>query len=171
MLTPAPVQSTYQQFANIGQVGMPASMSGWDVDTRIAEAASADGIGFGLAVSQSAITDRGAVIGLLSGGTFVGITCADPTLPNVTPGFTDLYQEGDNMAVAIRGDWWVVVTGNIAAGSDVYFNSVTGALGPSTISNAVKIDNAKWMTTIPYTTQLITLGNMGVVRLNGIFTS
>jgi hypothetical protein len=35
-----PVQSTYDRYAKTGQVGTPASETGWDVDTRIFEDAS-----------------------------------------------------------------------------------------------------------------------------------
>jgi hypothetical protein len=167
MITPAPVQTTYNQYETVAQNGMPASMTGWDADTKLAEAASPDGIGFGLAVSQSNIADRGAVLGQLSGGAFVGITMADQTLPNVTAGFTDKYQEGDNMAVLTRGDLWVDVVGVVAAGGSVYFNSVTGQLGPSGISNAVQITGAKWMTSNPAHAETAAppRGSLAVVRL------
>lgn len=174
MLTPPPVQTTYTQYINVGQNGMIASATGWDIDTRIAEdiTSSANGIGFGLAVSQSLMTDRGACIGQLSGGVFVGITCADPTLPNVVPGFTDLYNEGDNMAVLVRGDIWVIVGDNVAAGGDVYFNSVTGQLGASGISNAVHVLGARWMTSVPSDDPQLTIevGSLAVCRLTGVAT-
>jgi len=172
MLTPPPVQTTYTQYINVGQNGMIASATGWDIDTRIAEAVTTAGIGFGLAVSQSLLTDRGAVIGQLSGGVFVGITAADPTLPNVVAGFTDLYNEGDNMAVLVRGDIWVITGDNVAAGGDVYFNSVTGQLGASGISNAVHVLGARWMTSVPSDDTRFTVetGNFAVCRLIGVAT-
>lgn len=157
MFVPSPVQTTYNQYMTVAMNGMPASTSGWDADTRICESAPS-GLGFGLAVSQSTLTDRGAVLGNLSGSTFVGITMADQTLANLeTPG-ADLYQNYDNMAVLVRGDIWVVVGTNVAPNGAVYYNSVTGQLGASGITNAVQITGARWMTTA-------TNGNLAVVRL------
>jgi hypothetical protein len=160
MLVPGPVQSTYQQYINIGQNGMPATTTGWDVDTRIFEDTSGDGIGFGLAVSQSYKTDRGAVLGQLSGFNFVGIAVSDITLPAAAARLTpDVYYDQDNMATAVRGDWWVVVGDAVAAGGAVYMNSVTGQLGASGITNAVLIKGARWMTSAA-------MSGLAVVRLN-----
>ena len=174
MLTPPPVQTTYTQYINVGQNGMIASATGWDIDTRIAEAVTtgATGIPFGIVVSQSTLTDRGAVIGLLSGGVPVGITAADPTLPNVVPGFTDLYNEGDNMAVLIRGDIWVITGDNVVAGAEVYFNSATGQLGASGIANSTALLGARWMTSVPSADSRLTVetGNLAVCRLVGLAT-
>jgi hypothetical protein len=146
MLNPAPVQTTYNQYITKAQNGMPATTTGWDVDTRLCVDDTGLGIGFGLAVSQSHESDRGANLGTLSGGSFVGITAADSTLPNIVAGFTDTYEDTDNMAVAVRGDWWVIVGDIVAAGNQAYFNSVTGQLGASGIANATAITNGKWMT-------------------------
>src|SRR5260370_5834417 len=122
-------RSVYTQSLTAGQVGMPAPTSGWDVDTKICEDTSGNGIGFGLAVSQGTLHgDRSACLGTFSGGKFVGITRADPTLPNIAAGFTDKYQDTDNMAVFVRGDIWVVAHEAVAAGDPVYFNPTTGVL-------------------------------------------
>lgn len=171
MLTPSPVQSTYTRYLTVGQNGMPATMSGWDIDTRIAEDPAATGIGFGLAVSQGTLHgDRSACIGQLSGKPFIGITVADPTLPNINTTVTDKYQDTDNMAVAVRGDWWVTTLDNVAAGGPVYYDSATGQLGASGIANAVQILGATWMTSVPTTDTTMTTetGNLAVVRLVGI---
>lgn len=159
MLTPGPVQSTYSQYLQAAQNGMLASTSGYDVDTKIIEDASGNGIGFGLAVSQSYVTDRGAVLGQLSGFAFVGITVSDVTLPNLSATFTDKYADKDNAGVLVRGDLWVTSSTIVAAGGNVYFNSVTGALGASSISNAVLIKGARWMTSAA-------AAGLAVVRLN-----
>ena len=37
MLVPNPVQTTYTQYLTAGQNGMPATTTGWDVDTKICE--------------------------------------------------------------------------------------------------------------------------------------
>ena len=165
MLTSTPVQTTYDQYQLAGQVGMPATMSGWDIDTRIAEDPAGTGIGFGLAVCQGAATDKSATLGQLSGGGFVGITRADPTLANVDSALTDKYIDTDNMAVLISGDIWVAPATEVAAGGAVYFDSVTGELGDSTVDNAVEIPDAKWMTSVPMTNDLVRLANLAVVRL------
>ncbi len=160
MLTPGAVQTTYNQYLTAAQNGMPATMTGWDADTRIAEDLSSPkvGIGFGLAVSQGTLHgDRSAVLGNASGALFVGITMADPTLPNIDTTFTDKYQDTDNMAVLVRGDIWVVVENNVAPGDEVYYNTTTGQLG-ATSGGHTAIPSARWMTTA-------TTGNLAVVRL------
>ena len=142
---PLPVQTAYERYQNAGQPGMPASSSGWDVDTKICQSAS---IGFGLAVSQGSV-DRGAVLG--AGTTQVlGITCHDVTLPAIDG--ADVYVNGDNMGVAVRGDWWVsIVSGDspdVVPGDAVYADNVTGNLGSAGGGGKTKIENARWMTSI-----------------------
>lgn len=160
MLVPNPVQTTYTQYLTAAQNGMPATTTGWDVDTKICEdPAGTSGIGFGLAVSQGTLHgDRSACLGGLSGKTFIGITRADSTLPNITAGFTDAYQDGDNMAVHVRGDIWVIAHDAVAAGDPVYYASATGRLGNASMSGGTAIDDARWMTTAIN-------GSLGVVRL------
>jgi hypothetical protein len=92
MLVPLPVQTNYNRYLTVAQNGMPATTSGWDIDTRICEDVSVGqtGIGFGLAVCQGGASDRAAILGAPSGRKFIGITAADITLPNVIAGFTDV---------------------------------------------------------------------------------
>jgi len=174
MLTPLPVQTTYYRYLNPGQVGMPATETGWDISTRICEDMSlTTGIAFGLVVSQGTKHgDRSAVIGTASGGTVIGITASDHTLPTFVGGAgVDKYNDGDNMAVMIRGDIWVLAVGTVAAGGPVYFNSATGQLGPSGIPNAVAIPGAQWLTAAPLATgniMKVPTGQLAVVRLNTI---
>lgn len=172
MLTPSPVQTTYTRYLNVGEVGMPATTFGWDIATRICEDLSSPkvGIGFGLVVCQGTLHgDRSAALGEGSGSTVIGITAADHTLPSLTTGvLADHYQDGDNMAVMVRGDIWVSAVGTVAAGGAVYFNSVTGALGPSSISNAVLIAGAQWLTSGPLAASnlmSVETGTLAVVRL------
>lgn len=163
MLVPGPVQTTYTQYINVGQNGMPATMTGWDVDTRVfeEEASPAAGVGFGLAVCQGS-NDNGCRLGIMSGRHFVGVTRSDSTLPNIASGFTDVYQGGENVNVHVRGDIWVIVhTATVAASGAVYCNSSNGQLGDSTISNAVQITNARWETSA-------TSGNLAVLRLGAL---
>lgn len=143
MLQPDPVQSTYNQYLTVAMAGMPATMTGWDVDTKIFEDSSPPvGLGFGLAVGQGS-NDRGVVLGAPSGKAFVGITRADPTLPNVNTTFTDKYQDTDNVAVFVRGDIWVITEDAVFAGEVVKFNTTTGALGHD---GGTVIPGARWMT-------------------------
>lgn len=137
-MTQNTVQSAYSRYtAAAGAAGAFATMSGWDADSRILESASA---GFGLAVSQG-VEDNAAILG---GPTFVGITIRDVTLVHDTP---DRYEEGDTVGVAVRGDIWVVAAGAVEVGLQAYYNSSTGAVGGSGISNAVAIAGAKFLDT------------------------
>ncbi len=159
MLQPAPVQTTYTQYMTVAQNGMPASTSGWDIDTKICEDVGGLGIGFGLAVSQGSLHgDRSACLGTFSGGNFVGITVADPTLPNIRAGFTDKYQDTDNMSVLVRGDIWVIAHEAVSAGDAGYFNATTGLLGNSNLTTGTIIEDARWMTTA-------VAGSLAVLRL------
>jgi len=165
MLTPLPLQTTYQQYETVAQNGMPASMTGWDADNRIAEDLGS-GIPFGRAVCQGTASDKAATLGQLSGGEFIGITMQDVTLPLSTTRPVDTYEDTDNMAVMVRGDIWVIPLGNVVAGAQVYYDSVTGQLGPSTVANAVLITHARWQTNLPDTAQpLVNFNGLAVVRL------
>lgn len=148
-----PVQTTYGRYAAAGQVGTPATETGWDTDTRLFEehASPAAGVGFGLAVQQGA-ADRGARLG--GSGTFLGITLANKT--QITQVFTDAYSGGDNMPVATRGDIYVTAEAVVTADEAVYYNPATGVLGHS---GGTVIKGAKWMTSTTGANQI------AVVRL------
>jgi hypothetical protein len=137
--------------------GMPASMTGWDVDTKLCQDDSSPpvGIGFGLAVSQGNDSDRAAILGVPSGKAFVGITRARQDQPNLSTVFTDKYFDGENMGVHVRGDIWVVAEGVVTVGEAVYVNTTTGALGHS---GGTVINDARWMTSA-------LAGGFAVVRL------
>ena len=174
MLTPAPVQTTYTRFMNVGMVGMPATTYGWDIVTRLAEDPTLTaGIAFGIVVSQGTLHGpRSAVKGIASGGLPIGITAADHTLPTFTGGApVDTYNDGDNMAVMTRGDIWVSAVGTVVAGTQVYYNSATGAVGPSSITNATALVGAVWLTPEPLAASNImatATGTLAVVRLLAI---
>lgn len=141
MLQPSgPVQTTYNRYETIGQVGTPASETGYDVDTKVFEenASPPAGVGFGLAVRQGT-HDRGCRLG--GSGDFLGITIANPT-QNVSE-FTDKYAGGDNTPVAIRGDWWVLPEAAVVAGEALYYNPTTGVLGHS---GGTIVLGGRWMT-------------------------
>lgn len=151
MLQPGPVQSAYSRYLTAAQNGMPASTTGWDVDTKVLESASA---AFGLAVSQGT-NDRGILLGVPSGHAFVGITVMDITLANLDPTTTDKYLQNDNVAVAVRGDWWVTVHGAVTPHDKPTYDPVTGQLG---FSGGVVIEDARWMTSA-------VAGGLAVLRL------
>lgn len=166
MITSTPLQTAYARYAPVAQAGMPASQSGWDADSLIAEDPALDGIGFGLAVCKGTVSDKAATLAQLSGGEFLGITMADATLPQTTTRDTDKYYDRDTMTVMTKGDIWVAAATNVSSGGAVYYNSTTGELGASGISNAVLINNARWMTSKPNTDQTdLTFSGFCVVRL------
>jgi hypothetical protein len=146
MLQPAPVQPTYQRYLTVGQNGMLADETVWASDTRIVETAA--GIGFGLAVSQGALSDRGCVIG---GSTFVGVTRADQTLARAdlsTPSgpstlALDTYLQYDNAGILTMGDIWVNCYASVTPATTVTFSATTGQLGLA----GTTITHARWMTT------------------------
>ena len=138
MLNPAPVQTTYTRYQPVAQNGMLASEINWSADTRIVETAA--GIPFGRAVSQGT-NDDGCVIG---GSAFVGVTRADPTLPQAA-GLTtvDTYLQYDNVGVLVTGDIWVYAYAAVTPATAVVFEAATGKFG---IAGTTPAD-ARWMTT------------------------
>jgi hypothetical protein len=162
LIVPPPVQTTYIQYINAGQNGMPATMTGWDVDTRTFEDVSAGqtGLGFGLAVCQG-VADNGCRLGLVSGRNFVGISRADPTLANVQQSANvtvDHYANGESVPVHVRGDMWVVVENAVVADQAVTVDAVTGQLGKT---GGTALSNARWMSSAQ-------AGGLAVVRLGFI---
>lgn len=165
MLTPAPLQTSYTQYMPVAQLGMPGSMTPYNIDTRIMEDPTGNGVGFGLAVSQGTLHgDKSVAIGELSGGAFVGITCADPTLYN-GGAHVDKYGDGDDAAILTFGDRWVAPATNVVSGHQVYFNSATGELGDSSIANATAIPNSRWIDSKPNTDQQPTVNFNGLARV------
>lgn len=156
MLQSTPLQTNYAQYGIVGILGRPATMVGWDDDTRLVEDPTGNGIPFGRAVCQGYKSDKGATLGMLSGGAFVGISAASLVLPlyAVTPvgqatRVVDIYYDTDNMAVCVRGDIWVAPTTKVNSGDPAYFNPVTGDVGNASISGAVAIKNSRWETSLP----------------------
>jgi hypothetical protein len=136
-MTQNTVQSSYSRYQSAGVAGAFADMSGWDADSLICESAS---IGFGLAVSAGT-ADNGAVLG---GATFRGISVRDITVVHST---ADRYEQHDNMAAAVRGDIWVLTATAVVNRKQAYYNSSTGEIGGSGISNAVAIAGAVFLDT------------------------
>ena len=136
-MTQNTLQSSYGRYMSAGVEGAFADMSGWDADTGICESAS---ITFGKAVSRGS-ADNGVTLG---GATFVGISVRDITVMHDT---ADRYEEGDNVAVAVRGDIWVKAKTAVVNQKQAYYNSTTGEIGASSISNAVAIAGAIFLDT------------------------
>jgi hypothetical protein len=147
-----PVQSTYDQYTPIGQVGTPATEHGWDVDSRICE--EANGIGFGLVVCQGD-ADKGALLGVTSGRDVIGISRASVSTYADNP---DKYSENDNMAVAVRGDWYVVAEAAVNVGDAVLYDPTNGKLGHT---GGTTLNGARWMSSAG-------AGGIAIVRLGGI---
>ncbi len=147
---------------------MPATMSGWDGDSRIVEDPIGTGIPFGRAVCQGYKSDKGVTLGQLSGGAFVGITIANPALPLYVTGTraVDVYYDTDTASVLVRGDVWVAPTTKVNSGDPVFYNPSTGDLGNSSISGAVAITNSRWQTSSPNASQpLVNFAGLAVARL------
>ena len=168
LANPLPLQTTYGQYIPVGYAGMPATQVGYDNDNRIVEDPTGKGIGFGLAVCQGYLSDKGCTLGQLSGGGFIGITLIDITLPLVQSRPTvDTYFDTDNINVMVRGDIWVAPPTHVNSGDPAYFNSVTGQIGNSSIPNAVIIHNSRWQTSLPNAGQspLVNFNGLAVVRI------
>lgn len=143
------VQSTYANNIAKGLPGMPATETGWDIDTRNVETVA--GIGFGLAVSQGA-ADRGVIIGGTTAG-FRGVTVRDVTLQSSQ---ADKYLDGQEAGVMVRGDIWVTAVAAVVAGGAVIFDGATGAFG---VAAGETITKARWMTSAG-------AGGLAILRLN-----
>jgi hypothetical protein len=121
-----PVQTTYPSVMPIAVPGMPATMTGWDADTKIVETVA--GIGFGVAVSQG-VSDKGIIIG---GAKFRGVTYRDVTLVP-TPTVTDIYPRYASAGVMVRGDIWVLVGADaVTAGDLAAYIPATGVITKTT---------------------------------------
>lgn len=167
MLQPAPLQTTYNQYGIVAQVGAIARNNPEPtIDTRFAEDPSGAQIPFGRAVCGGTVSDKAATLGALSGGTFIGITVAKNDGAVISGVTVDKYNDKDNMPVLVEGDIWVAPATSVAAGGAVYYNSSTGQLGASGISNAVLIHNARWLDSKPNTDETnVNFNNLARVRL------
>lgn len=126
------VQTEYNRYQPAAQAGTPATMTGWDADTLIAEG----NIGFGVVVSKGD-ADDGCVVG---GTLYSGVSIRDITLVHST---VDRYEEGDNVGVLVRGDIWVVAEDAVVAKTAITYNTSTGALGSG---GGTAIPGSVWMT-------------------------
>jgi hypothetical protein len=145
------VQSAYTRYMPVAQVGMPASMHGWDIDTKLVETVA--GIGFGLVVSKGS-ADNGIIIG---GAAAVGVTVRDIALSQV-PGnlAADLYARYANAGIMVVGDIWAIALNGSTANTGVLYDPVTGDLGKTA---GTALAGAIWMTTA-------SAGGLAIARLN-----
>jgi hypothetical protein len=136
-----PLQTTYPDNIPVAVHGMPATMVGWDADTRIVEEAA--GIGFGLAVGRSATNEKRIV---LNAAVPVGVTYRDITLI-ATATVVDVYPQYANAGVCYRGDIWLKSTVAINALVDpVTYAQATGIIGKAAVAaGIIAIPGARWM--------------------------
>lgn len=130
------LQTTYNRYQPKAQAGMPATMHGWDADTRNVPL-EADPIPFGRVVSKGPGADDDVVLG---GTLYAGVSIRDTTLVHDT---ADQYEEGDNISVLVRGDIWVLAEDAVVAKTAIVYNTTTGALGSS---GGTAIPGSVWMT-------------------------
>lgn len=133
------VQTSYRPQMRPAVPGQIADMTGTDRITRIAEGA----MGFGLAVSKGANSDKGCVLG---GSAFLGITIRDITLvpgisidplysgsPVIAP---DQFSTFINVPVMTRGRIWVVAGAKVAAGDALFYSVANGGFSNSASGQA-----------------------------------
>jgi hypothetical protein len=151
------VQTTYRPQIAPAVVGLIASATGTETDTRIVETAA--GVPFGVMVSQG-VGDKGAILGGTKG---VGISVRDVTLDRITVdplaavniGPADTYMRYANMAVLSRGVIWVTAAANVAAGDAVFYEAAGGTLSNSASGTAAS--GSVVFATQPVAGQTITL--------------
>ena len=116
------VQTAYAEGIRKAVAGMVVDMTDHDIVTRIC--ATAAGIGFGLAVSDSTGRKDAVIGGALT--SFLGITTRDITLAvRATP---DKYAQYENMGVLRYGTIWVSPGATVARGDPVHYSTTTGVL-------------------------------------------
>ena len=127
------VQTSYRPQIAPAVAGMIASGTLESVKTYLCETVA--GIGFGLAVSQGT-GDTGVILG---GSSFIGVSVRDITwssprsirIPTRRTRWTSLAFE-TNVAVANKGDIWVLAGANVAAGNALSYNTTTGHFSTGT---------------------------------------
>lgn len=140
------VQTDYNANLTPAVAGAQATMIPATIISRNVE--DADGIGFGVAVSQGD-TDKGVTAG---GDDFVGITLLDRS----AAGEGDTFRQGDSARVMTKGDVWVETAGDVNAGDAVAVNAGGGFVAAGEDDTA--IPGARWDTSA-------TSGQLAVIRL------
>lgn len=149
------LQTSYSETQRVALPGMPATMHGYDVDTRQCETVA--GIGFGLGVSQGS-ADKGVLLGVASAALFAGVSMRDVTQDVAN---LDKFVRYGDVPVMTRGDIWVTVGSDVAKGADVTVVVSTGVLGSVAADGThLLIAGARWMTTASN-------GGLAILRLSG----
>lgn len=145
------VQSSWTAEPAPGRPGQIANLANCRVDSRAVE--TADGIGFGLAVSQGS-NDNGCILGSAAASgtfvstTFVGITVNDIFRYPPDATHTDEYAQNDVAGVLSDGDIWVSPDNAVVDGANVTFNRLTGRLSSAAAAeDQPSVPGARWMTT------------------------
>lgn len=120
----APIQTDYTERM---LPPSPGTIAGSDFNTKTGNCETAAGIGFGLAVSQGVLSDKGVVLGGALPG-FLGISVRDITLASVGGASVDKYQQYKNIGYLSRGQIWVLAGAAVAANDPVHFDAATGAI-------------------------------------------
>jgi len=140
----SPVQTSYSE--NMAPP-RPGTISSADYDTTTGNVESADGIGFGLAVSvgtPSTFGDKATVLG----GTldkFKGISVRDiaALADSDSP---DVYRQYANMGIVRRGTVWVSPVQNVVADDPVFFDGTTGRFGNTNANGKLgPVKGARWI--------------------------
>lgn len=118
------VQTTYASSIRPAVPGMPASMYGYNADSRICESAN---IPFGVAVSQGS-ADDGATLG---GTSPVGVAIRDVTLLRGVGDIAniDKFKQYETLGVMVQGEIWVLTDGAVTKGGVCTYDNTTGVLG------------------------------------------
>lgn len=151
----AAVQTSYSERQRKAVAGMIANMDDVQRVTRIC--ATAAGIGFGLAVSDSTGRKDAVLGGALT--SFLGATIRDNTLVvRASGGDVDEYQQYENMGVLRQGSIWVTAGAAVARGDAVNYNATTGVF--SNTGGNGPILGARWE-------EGAAAGEVGIIYLPG----
>jgi hypothetical protein len=131
------IQTTYTEGMRDNS---PGTIAGSDYDTITGICETADpGIGFGLAVADGTLSDKGTIIGGTT-TTFKGISVKDKALAAEQ----DAYLPPDNMAILQRGQIWAEPAVAVNANDPVHFSGTTGIL--TNTGGVGPVKGARWVT-------------------------
>lgn len=116
-----PIQTDYAERMRLPS---PGTIAGSDYGSKTGNVEEADGIGFGLPVSQGTGDKGVALAGALAD--FLGISIRDVTV-GARETNPDQYNQYQNLGYVNRGQIWVEVAVAVSAGDPVHFNATTGA--------------------------------------------
>lgn len=119
----------------------PGTIAGSDFNTKTGTCEEADGIGFGLAVSQGS-ADKGVALGGLLAD-FLGVSIKDITVP-ANAASPDEYPQYRNVGYLSRGQIWVLAGAAVSADDAVHYDATTGAF--SNTGGQGPIPGARWVT-------------------------